>query len=162
MAQYMGPTTSMAHILQKFVIIFSTMASFNILMQNFYKGCQGNHEKVPSLTTRLEGTLKQIRLQCPGRMMELEVQKYLKDCLFHRVHKHICNSIRYIYSTLRTLFSQLMVAAHKVESENGEIEDKVRARAAVTTDSGEGTIELGQQIAKLMAALTRAGQQPGQ
>ena len=50
-----------------------------------------------------------------------------------------------------------MVAACKVESENKEACDKVRARAAMTTDPGEGTTELGHQIAKLMAALTRAG-----
>ena len=37
MAQYMGPTTSLAHILQKLTIIFSTVASFNMLMQNFTK-----------------------------------------------------------------------------------------------------------------------------
>ena len=32
---------------------------------------------------RLDGTLNQIRLQCPGRMMDQEVQQHLKDCLFH-------------------------------------------------------------------------------
>ena len=51
-----------------------------------------------------------------------------------------------------------MVLAQKAESENEEIPDKVRPRAAVATDSGERTTESGQQIAKLMAALTKAGQ----
>ena len=51
-----------------------------------------------------------------------------------------------------------MVAACKAESENKEIWDMVRARATVATDSGEVMAELGQQIAKLMAALTKAGQ----
>ena len=167
MAQYMGPTASMAHILQKLAIIFSTMAPFNILMQNVYKVTQGNNKKVPSFTTRLKGTLNQIRLQCPRRMTELRVQQHLKDCIFHRVHKHIWDSIRYFYSTPRNSYSQLMVVTYKAESENEEIWDKVRARAAVTTDSGKGTTELGQQIAKLMATLTmagqgRAGQQPSQ
>ena len=97
---------------------------------------QGNHAKVPSFATRLEGTLNQIRLQCPWRMMDLEVQQHLKDCLFHGVHKHIRDSIRYLYSTPRTSYSQLMVATQKAESENDEIQNKVRARAAVTTDSG--------------------------
>ena len=62
MSQYMGPTASVAHILQKVTIIFGTMASFGVLMQNFYKVTQGNHDKVPSFATRLEGTLNQIRL----------------------------------------------------------------------------------------------------
>ena len=70
MAPYMGPTTSQAHILQKLAII---LASFDVMMQNFYKVTQGNHEKVPIFTTRLEGTMNQIRLQCLGRRMKLEV-----------------------------------------------------------------------------------------
>ena len=85
----MGPTTSVDYILQKLAIIFGTIASFDVLMQNFYKVTQGNHEKVPSFATGLEGTLNQISLQCPGRIMELGVQQHLKDCLFHRIHKHI-------------------------------------------------------------------------
>ena len=81
MAQYMG-TTTMAHILQKLAVIFGTMVSFDVLMQNFYKVTQSNHEKVPSFDTRLEGTLNQIRLQCPRRMSELEVQQHLKTNSF--------------------------------------------------------------------------------
>ena len=71
MAQYMAPTASVAHILQKLGVIFGTVASFDVLMQNFYKVTQDNHKKILSFTMRLEGTLNQIRLQCPGRMMEL-------------------------------------------------------------------------------------------
>ena len=108
--------------------------------------------------TRLEGTLNQIRLQCPKRMMELEVQQHLKDCPFHGVWKHIWDSNRYLYSIPGTSYSQLIVAACKAEDENEETWDKVRARAAVITHSWEGTTELGQQIAKLMATLIRAGQ----
>ena len=158
MAKYMGPTASMAHILQKLTIIFGTVASFDILMQNFYKVTQSNHEKVPSFTTRLEGTLNQIRLQCPGRITDHKVQQHLKDCLLNRVCKHIRDSIRYLYSNSRTTYSEPMITAHKVESENEEACDKVRARSAMTTEPVEGTTELGHHIAKLMAALTRAGQ----
>ena len=88
--------------------------------------------------------------------MDLEVQQLLKDCLFHGFYKHIWDSIRYLYSTPDTSYSQLMVAAWKAESENKEIQDKVRPRAAMTTNPGEGTTEVGQQIAKLMVTLTRA------
>ena len=47
---------------------------------------------------------------------------------------------------------------HKAENKNKEIWDKVRARATVATDPGEGMAELGQQTAKLMAAMSKAGQ----
>ena len=46
-------------------VIFGTIVSFNMLMQNFYKITQGSSEKVPSFATRLEGTLYQIRLRSP-------------------------------------------------------------------------------------------------
>ena len=51
-----------------------------------------------------------------------------------------------------------MVTAWKVKSENEETQEKIRARAVVTTELGEGMAEPGQQIAKLMAALTQTGQ----
>ena len=73
MAQYMGPTASVSNILQKLIVIFRTVASFNVLMQNFYKVTQGNHEKVPSFATRLEETLNQIRLKCPRWIADCEV-----------------------------------------------------------------------------------------
>ena len=148
MARYMGPTTSMANILQKLTVNFGTVASFNILMQIFYKVMQGNHKKVPSFTTKLEGTLNQIRLQCPGRITDQEVQQHLKDYLFHGVHKHIRDSLRYLYTNPGTIYSQLMIAAHKAESKNEEACDRVRARSAMTTEPVEGTTDLGNQIDK--------------
>ena len=158
MAWYMGPTTSMAHILQKLSIIFGTVASFDVLMQNFHKVTQGNHEKVPSFTTRLEGTLNLIQLQCPWRITDWEVQQHLKDHLFHGVPKHIWDSVRYLYSNPRTTYSQLMITACRAECENEEAHDKVRSRSAMITEPVEGTTELGNQITRLMAALTRAKQ----
>ena len=79
MAQYMGSTASVREILQKLMVIFRMVASFDVLMQNFYKVTQGNHEKVPSFTTRLEGTLNQIQLKCPRRIADHEVACHLKD-----------------------------------------------------------------------------------
>ena len=137
MSKYVGPIASIGHILQKLSLIFGMVASFDILMQNFYKFTQGNNEKVPSFATRLEGTLNQIQLQCPGRVMDLKVQQHLKDCLFHGVCKHICDSVQYLYSTLCASYSQLIVTTQKVESENEETQEKVRARVTVTTILGE-------------------------
>ena len=85
MARYMGPTASVSDILQKSMVIFGTVQSFNVLMQNFCKVTQGNYEKVPSFATSLEGTLNQIWLKCPGWIADREVPWHLKDCLFHRV-----------------------------------------------------------------------------
>ena len=51
-----------------------------------------------------------------------------------------------------------MITACKAESKNEEAHDKVSARSAMTTEPAEGTTGLGNQIAKLMATLTRTGQ----
>ena len=79
MARYMGPTASVTEILQKLTVIFGTVASFNVLMQNLYKVTQGNHEKVPFFATRLEGTLNQICLKCPRRIADCDMACHLKD-----------------------------------------------------------------------------------
>ena len=99
MDRYIGPPSSVDHTLVKLPVIFGTMPSFDVLMQNFYKVNQDNNKKVPSLATKLEGTLNQIHLQCPGRMMDLKAQQHPRDRLFHRVRKHLHNSIWYLYST---------------------------------------------------------------
>ena len=123
MARYMGPTTSVAHILQ-------TLGYFWHYKHHLTCSCkisivtQSNHKKVPSFAMRLEGTLNQIRLQCPRRIMDQEVQQHLKDCLFHGVCKHIRDLIRYLYSNPGTTYSQLMITAHKAESKNEEAPDK--------------------------------------
>ena len=59
MAHYKGPTAGVSKILEKLSVIFGTVVSFDVLMQNFYKISQGN-EKVPSFASKFEGTLKQI------------------------------------------------------------------------------------------------------
>ena len=155
MACYMGPTASVSKILEKLSVIFGTVASFDMLMQNFYKISQGN-EKVPSFATKLEGTLNQIQIKCPSRIANHEVPGHLKDRLFHRVKKHVRDSVRYLYSNPQTTYSKLVVTARRAESKMEET--KVKARSAATTEVPSGSKELGDQIARLMAALTRAEQ----
>ena len=45
MACYIGTTTGVSKILEKLSVIFSTVTSFNVLMQNFYKITQGGNKK---------------------------------------------------------------------------------------------------------------------
>ena len=127
-------------------------------MQKFYKITQDNHKKVPSFATRLEGTLNQIQLKCPGRKVDHVVACHLKDWLFHGVWKHIRDSIRYLHSNPETTYSQLMVAARKVEREMEDAKEKVTARSSTATEVTDGSKELGDQITRLMATLTRAEQ----
>ena len=152
MACYMGPTAGVSKILEKLSVIFGTVVSFDVLMQNFYKILQGN-EKVPLFATRLEGTLNQIRIKCPSRIANHEVSSHLKGWLFHGVKKHVRDSVRYLYSHPQTTYSELVVAARRAESETEET--KVKVRSATATEVPSSLKELGVQIARLMATLTR-------
>ena len=149
MAWYMGPTASVREILQKLMIIFGTVTSFDVLMQNIYKVTQGNNEKVPSFATWLEGTLNQIQLKCPGRIADCKVVCHLKDHLFHRVHKHIQDSIRYLHGNPKTTYSQLMVTARKAESKTEDAKERLRAWSSAVTEVSDGSKQLGDQIARL-------------
>ena len=51
-----------------------------------------------------------------------------------------------------TTYSELMFAAHKVESETEEAQDKIRAKSALITESVDHSAELRNQITRLMAA----------
>ena len=154
MAQYMGPTGSVSEILEKLLVIFRTIASFDLLMQNFYKITQGSSEKVPLFATRLEGTLNQIRLRFPRRITNCEVPWHLKEWLFHGVRKHVRDSIKYLYGNPGTTYSELVVAAQRAESEMEETKVRVKVRSAATTEVPSGSKEPGDQISRLMAALT--------
>ena len=83
---------------------------------------------------------------------------HLKDQLFHGVHKHIRDSIRYLHSNPETTYSQLMVAARKAESKMEDAKEKVRARSSAATEVTDSSKELGDQITRLMVALTREEQ----
>ena len=53
MARYMEPTTSTGHILCKLLVIFGMVASFDILMQNFYKVSQGNNKSISRIASSM-------------------------------------------------------------------------------------------------------------
>ena len=127
-------------------------------MQHFHKITQGNNKKVPSFTTRLEGTLNQIRLRCPRQITDREVPWHLKEWLFHGVQKYVRDLIRYLYGNSKTTYSELMVAVCRAESEMEETKERVKARSGASIEVASGSKELGDQIARLMAALTRVEQ----
>ena len=53
MAWYMGPSPSVREILQKLAVIFGMVASFDVLMQNFYKVMHPSSRSILSATELL-------------------------------------------------------------------------------------------------------------
>ena len=72
--------------------------------------------------------------------------------------KHIRDSIRYLHGNPKTTYSQLMVTARKAESKTEDAKERVRAWSSAATEVSDGSKELGDQIARLMATLNRAEQ----
>ena len=68
------------------------------------------------------------------------------------------DSIRYLYGNPKTTYSKLVVTVQRAESEMEETKEKVKVRSATATEVTSGSKELGDQIARLMAPLTRAEQ----
>ena len=64
--------------------------------------------------------------------------------------------MQYLYSNPQTTYSELVVSARRAESKTEET--KVKAQSAAATEVPSGSKELGDQIMRLMAALTRAEQ----
>ena len=90
--------------------------------------------------------------------MNHKVACHLKDQLFHRVCKHIQDSIRYLHGNPKTTYSQLMVTARRAESKNEDATEKLKAWSSAATKVSDSSKELGNQIAWLMATLNRAEQ----
>ena len=72
---------------------------------------------MPVYVTHLEGTLIAVQQEYPVMLSMSEVQKCLRNHLFHGFHKQLCNSMYYLYDAPRIMYPQLMTAAHKTESE---------------------------------------------
>ena len=86
-------------------------------------------------STRLEGTLNQIRIRCPRRIANREVPWHLKEQLFHGVKKLVRDSIQYLYGNPQTTYSKLVVTERRAESEMEETKVKVRSAAATEVPS---------------------------
>ena len=64
--------------------------------------------------------------------------------------------MRYLCSNPQTTYSELVVTARRAESKTEET--KVKVRSAAATEVPSGSKELGDQLVRLMATLTRAEQ----
>ena len=93
------------------------MASFDILIQFFYKLQQGKTEKVTVYVIQLEGALNAFQQEYPMMLSISKVQKHLRDCHFRGLCKQLCDSMCYLYDDMRIMYPQLMTAACKAESE---------------------------------------------
>ena len=68
------------------------------------------------------------------------------------------DSIRYLHGNSETTYSERVVTTCRAESKTVETKESVKGRSAAATEVASGSKELGDQIARLMAALTSVEQ----
>ena len=108
----------MAEIINKLELLYGTVTSFDILVQNIYKLLQGKMEKVTLYVAQLEGALNAIQQEYLMMLSAGEVQQHLRDNLFHGLHKHLHDSMQYLYDDMRIIYPQLVKASQKADSEH--------------------------------------------
>ena len=74
LVQYLGLQALVSEIINKLELTYGTMASFDILMQKFYKLQQDKAEKVTFFVTCLEGALDVVQQEYPMMLSASQVQ----------------------------------------------------------------------------------------
>ena len=118
LVQYLSPQTLVTEIINKLELMYGTVASFDILMQNIYTLQQGKTEKVTLYVTLLEEALNVVQQEYLTILSTNEVQQHLRDRLFHGLHKQLRDSMCYLYDDARITYPQPVTAAQKAESEH--------------------------------------------
>ena len=73
-------------------MVYGIVASFRVLMQSFYKSRIGM-KRFQHTTTRIEGTLNQIRFEYPYRLDSAAMAGHLREQLCHGMKKGIRDSL---------------------------------------------------------------------
>ena len=149
MVQYQGPHALASEIINKLELVYGTVASFHILMQNIYKVLQGKTEKVTMYVTQLEGGLNVVQQEYPTILSDNEVQQHLRDRIFHGLHKPLRDLMCYLYDDVRITYPQLVTAAWKAESEEEDCTGISIWVKSIQAEEKDDTAKLSEQIVQL-------------
>ena len=117
--------------------MYGTVTSSDGLMQDVLQLKQIKSEKVQTIMTRIEESLSRIRVRFPGRIVNGVANEYLKDHLFHGMHKSIRDSVHYLYDDKRVEYVGLLKAARKTTDEHEEVKHTISKAAMTHLSVGE-------------------------
>ena len=103
------------HMINKLELTYGIVASFDILMQSFYRLQEAKTERVPVYITHLEGTLRAIWEDHLHMMSVVEIQSLLCDHLFNSLWKPLCDLLCYLYDDPQETYPQIVTAPIKAE-----------------------------------------------
>ena len=83
------------------------------LQQEYYQLQQEKGEKIQQFAGRLETRYRKLQEKFPKRYNH----KQLKDRLFHRMHQHLRDSMRFLYKQEMVSYEDQLVATQEAETE---------------------------------------------
>ena len=83
-------------MISKLETIYGTIASYDVLMQNYYKISMDPKEHIQVYATRMEGALNQIRTKFHHMLGDKDIETQLWDRLFYKIIKALWDSICYL------------------------------------------------------------------
>ena len=131
--EYVGLDSPLDIMIDELVERYCVTATHDTLICDFHQLVQEHSEKIREFAGRIEKIFKKLRKQIPERYGD---KTLLKDRLFHGMHQHLKDSLRYLYTQATVSYSELLQAAYaaEVEAEKGQV---ARSKAANVMPSPE-------------------------
>ena len=154
MISFLGFNVNLDDILEKVEKWFGKQLSGDQLQQEFYQLAQDKNKKVRQFAGRLEQKYKYLKEKFPDKYQT----KDLKDRLFHGMHPHICESMRFLYKKAKVTYEELLSEMLEVEKDCCSSKStSVKSKAAVVGSKASPSLQkLIQEINALTTVVKSA------
>ena len=131
---------------------YCVTVTHDTLICEFHQLTQERNERIREFAGRIEKIFKKLRKQIPECYRD---KTLLKDRLFHGMHQHLKDSLRYLYTQTSVTYSELLQAAYaaEVEAEKGRVARSKAAKVAQSPETNVGRSRDPSPIVASVAAL---------
>ena len=95
--EYVGLDSPLDVMIDELVERYCVTATHDTLICEFHQLSQEQNERIREFAGRIEKIFKKLRKQIPERYRD---KTLLKDRLFHGMHQHLKDSLRYLFTQL--------------------------------------------------------------
>ena len=166
--EYVGLDSPLDVMIDELVERYCVTATHDTLICDFHQLVQERHEKICEFAGRIEKIFKKLRKQIPEWYRD---KTLLKDRLFHGMHQHLKDSLRYLFTQSSVTYSELLQAAYaaEVEAEKGRVAhskaanvvaspEKVNVRSRDLSPIVASVAALESKLDKCLKAVSKAAQ----
>ena len=166
--EYVGLDFPLDVMIDELVERYCVTVTHDTLICDFHQLVQERHEKIHEFAGRIEKIFKKLRKQIPERYRD---KTLLKDRLFHGMHQHLKDSLRYLFTQFSVTYCELLQAAYaaEVEAEKGRVAhskaanvvaspEKVDVRSRDPSPIVASVATLESKLDKCLKAVSKAAQ----